>query len=225
MFISSLPTNYTTHFYLNKTHWTLHREWNFITTETEMNNQSFPPIFRCAAEIRRDVYDLVFDYRGLMTNGKRLRNLQSTLRDGENFEYRCLNLKPYSNNFALTCRQAYQETRHLWYMDSFFHVGTPETLEKLVRETRPENLELIEELDVNWLEAGAWLNLKPFQGLMVLHAVQSVPGSYVPRATGQHPRRNFLRAFVALVRHLPHLQRISIRLMGSSRRIIEQYVP
>ena len=122
--------------------------------------------------------------------------------------------KTYSNMFALTCRRAYWETRHRYYRASCFAAKTPADFENFMEETRPENLALIQEIDVTYLWSEFFPDLSAFRGLKTFNTSWFVRGDDPPQ-NGEHPRRKLLRSFVARARCLKSIQTINIMVSGN----------
>ena len=116
------------------------------------------------------------------------------------------------------CRKAYQETRYFWYANSYLCVPSDDTLERFIHDTRSENLALIEDLEMSLMGRRLWPDLAAFHGLKVLQVSQLIPRKYVIPTTDPHPRKAFLRAFVALYQRLPSLQEICFWHVGARKR-------
>ena len=135
--------------------------------------------------------------------------------------------KPCYNNFAATCRQAYEETRHLYYRNAAFKADYLYWLDEFIQDTRSSNLALIQDLTVDKLkrpsafhvhtpklstpEPRYMRDLQMFRGLKVLRMRAERPLNLIWRDRTQHPYIHLLRGLVKNSRYLESLQTIELQ--------------
>ena len=196
-----------------------------------------PAIFRIPFEIRLQIYLAIPKHVGTVTvhpprydpawYSPPPRHVHYRSRKKVNF---C-----WIYGFTNTCRQAYIETRHLLYEDTGFITAGFDALNFLITTALPENLSLIQDLHLKWLnkhaikvlhrcqphcsEEACWMReLRVFKGLRVLHIMdhvdeyesnlQFLKRNYSMSAT--HPSTSILRGLVRNGRDIASLQFIRI---------------
>ena len=162
-----------------------------------------PIIFKAPLEIRLHIYAYAIAvrkwvslheiaFRRGLTPSERAKRFSGTLA-----------MVPSYNNFALTCRQAYRETRHLFYNNTPFVTNDTAELDDFIKDTRSENLALIPELhlrDPQYLDyldlqvrSRLWERSEPY-GMSKLHYFQglkilSIYGPQASRILSKKPRQ------------------------------------